>query len=408
MGAAGEGLGPLEERIAALRVRHAELSDARLKALKEGDLAAVSDIVGQQRVLTREIEEADVERIAAIQRAELEIIYGKLIEVQGGKFRMGGEDADASPDELPVQDIELPNFKMGETVVTNAQAGRVWDDLAGLDYAIIGTEKKNPYCWIVGRFATQEEADAKAAQISAGELRIPELNYSTSDGHRYYNDFFGSKIFETGVASQENPNGLQVVRVRPVHIVDSRVSKANRPATLRWAEGLSIVDFIGRKLTGRSGRLPSAAEEEFTRRGGIDPQTKQCRNFKYGTNDGTIPNGSNADFGRTYDFERIYSDDNGPKDVDAVPVNPLGVRIKGVLEWCNGWYGPLEGLSKTIAGSLNPDESDEEDASRERELRGVEWDTVSFKLARAAVRHSRDPGDYLSILGFRAVVVPQD
>ncbi|MBF0493203.1 MAG: SUMF1/EgtB/PvdO family nonheme iron enzyme, partial [Deltaproteobacteria bacterium] len=254
------------------------------------------------------------------------------------------------------------------------------------------TEKKNPYCWIVGRFASQEEADAAAAQISAGELRIPELNYETSGGQQH-NDYFRDKIFETSLYSKENPaenpNGLQVVRVRPTdRTLDSRVDKPNQPATnLRWAEALSIADFIGRKLTGRPGRLPSAAEAEFVRRGGIDPQTKQCRNFKYGTSDGNLPNESNADFARPYN--------KGPKDVDAVPVNPLGVRINGVWEWCNGWYkrGPrLEYRpSRPIDGS--------------RELRGISWGSNNDRGARAANRDITEPDVCNVDIGFRAVVV---
>ncbi|MBF0491509.1 MAG: SUMF1/EgtB/PvdO family nonheme iron enzyme [Deltaproteobacteria bacterium] len=176
--------------------------------------------------------------------------------------------------------------------------------------------------------------------------------------------------------------------------------RPNQPAAeVTWFEALGCADWLGRALrSGLPGRLPSAAEAEFVRRGGIDPQTKQCRNFKYRTSDGTPPNGSNADFDRPFA--------EGPKDVDAVPVNPLGVRMNGVWEWCNGWYRKsLEGLAKTTAGFPDPEIIDK---SIRRELRGVSWNHFSARDARAAFRDNCMPVIRYSLAGFRAVVVPQD
>ncbi|MBF0493014.1 MAG: hypothetical protein HQM15_09565, partial [Deltaproteobacteria bacterium] len=124
---------------------------------------------------------------------------------------------------------------------------------------------------------------------------------------------------------------------------------------------------------------------------------KTCRNFKYGTSDGNLPNESNADFNRTHD--------EGPKDVDAVPVSPLRIRMNGVLEWCNGWYrDSLEGLAKTTAGFLNPEIINEHVIRRE--LRGVSWDDDFVGDVRAANRNNFKPVARFNNFGFRAVVMP--
>ncbi|MBF0492637.1 MAG: SUMF1/EgtB/PvdO family nonheme iron enzyme [Deltaproteobacteria bacterium] len=351
--------------------------------------------------LEHEIAGLEAETVQALAKAHPVASLMSLVSVKGGRFRMGGEDVGAYDDESPVQEITLPGFEVTETVVTNRVFELYREAMQDRPFAIIATERENPYCWVIGRFASDEEARKYVGEGSKGN--IDEIIESESAGNnpRAY-EFFSQRRFVTGfkgVNLEDNPNGLQIVRGVPEsYRREKNFDRPNQPATeVDWFEALGCADWLGRALrSGLPGRLSAAAESEFLRRGGIDPKTGTCRNNNYGTSDGNPPNGSNADFARPYD--------EGPKDVDAVPVSPLGVRINGVWEWCNGWYGnSLEGLAETTAGFLNP-------KTFGRELRGVSWFSDNAGYARAASREGHRPNersDRIDI-GFRAVVVPQD
>ncbi|MBF0493068.1 MAG: SUMF1/EgtB/PvdO family nonheme iron enzyme [Deltaproteobacteria bacterium] len=335
------------------------------------------------------------QKISAIEKAGIQEI-GKsnpiaslvnMVYVQGGRFRMGAEGNEGT-----AQEITLPDFEMSETVVTNSVLDQYRAAMQERPFAVIATQAESPYCWVIARFAT--EVEAKTFVGRGSENTIGEMLESESFGNDIREqDFFRGRKFVQGLFDPKtNLNGLQIVEAVPKKYKSGEnFDRPNQPAVeINWFEALGCADWLGRILKGLPGRLPTAAESELVRRGGIDPQTKQCRNNKYGTSDGKAPDGSNADFNRRYD--------EGPKDVDATLVNRLGIRINGVWEWCNGWYRTsLKGLSETIAGFLNPEFGS-------RELRGVSWNYDGGGNAGAASRSFNLPDIRTNFFGFRVVV----
>ncbi len=398
IGGGGRGGERLTQELRGLRehLDHAEkhLQDMqRIKLSQDAEAAqvVVEDLNRRITVLEEEM------RIQPIKESHPVCELMGFVPIRGGKFRMGGEDADAYDNEGPVQEITLPDFSMTETVVTNAAFEHYREAMQEKPYAVIATEESNPYCWIIGRFATRAEAESYAGE--GREENVQELLESTSAGNdQGATDFFQARKFKSGLFNvKTNPNGVQIVEALPnSYKRGENFGRAKQPAAeITWYEALGCADWLGRSLNGLPGRLPTAAESEFVRRGGIDPKSGQCRNAKYGTSDGEVPNEANADFNRSYD--------EGPKDVDGVPENFLGLRINGVWEWCSGWYrSSLEGLSETSAGFLEPEYNS-------RELRGVSWGFDNARYARAANRNYNFPDDRIYNIGFRCVVVaPQD
>ncbi|MBF0492810.1 MAG: SUMF1/EgtB/PvdO family nonheme iron enzyme [Deltaproteobacteria bacterium] len=413
MGAVGEGgIGPRTRGTREdLSVYQGDLADLqrRLATTRRGDeRREVEKLITETEAKIAELER--VLGVNALAKAHPLSQLMSFVRILGGRFRMGEEGPDAYLDKRPVQELSLPDFGMTETVVTNAAFELYQREMSKTPYALIATEKGNPFCWVVGRFETEEDAQAYFNEVIKGEAVTVEAALQAiiecCGNDDQARAFFSNRQFDLNRYDQGNPteypNGLRIERVVPtVRKIANPVlpvNRPNQPAHVSWVGALGFCDWAGRILTGQPGRLPSAAEAEFVRRGGVDPQTKQCRNFKYGTSDGQAPNAENADFNRRWE--------DGPLEVDAVPPGPLGVRINGVLEWCNGWYRTrLEGLAKTTAGFRNPVIIN---GSIKRELRGFTWDFKRAENALAARRDSRSPNLGARDTGFRVVVAPRD
>ena len=145
--------------------------------------------------------------------------------------------------------------------------------------------------------------------------------------------------------------------------------------------------FIRRlnSLTGRTFRLPTEAEWEYSARGG-----NKSRHYKY-SGSGNI------------DDVTWYYDNSGSSThaVGTKSLNELGIydMSGNVYEWCSDWYG---GYSAGV--QTNPQGPS---AGSFRVLRGGSWDSGAG-LCRVSIRNYLDPGSSYYYYGLRLVLVPNE
>ncbi|MBF0491508.1 MAG: SUMF1/EgtB/PvdO family nonheme iron enzyme, partial [Deltaproteobacteria bacterium] len=220
MGAVGGGARSRPSRTFELEGLRARLEDARNRLASAERRGDESD-QGASRLVIHELEQKiaglETETVQMLAKAHPVASLMSLVSVKGGRFRMGGEDVDAYDDEDPVQEITLPGFEVTETVVTNAALELYREAMKEKPFAVIATEAENPYCWVIGRFASEEAARRYVGEGSKGNINEIIESESAGNNPGAY-DFFSQRRFVTGLQDEnlkDNPNGLQIVRVVP-------------------------------------------------------------------------------------------------------------------------------------------------------------------------------------------------
>jgi len=152
-----------------------------------------------------------------------------------------------------------------------------------------------------------------------------------------------------------------------------------------WDDCQRFFNRLNQRVPELQARLPSEAEWEYACRAGTTTATW--------AGDLTIGEDDSAP-----ELEKIawYGANSGGKThpVRTKAVNPWGLydMLGNVWEWCQDWFGPYDGVVKS-----NP--SGPEVGVR-RVLRGGAWHD-SGRDVRAAYRYRYDPGNRVSVVGFR-------
>jgi formylglycine-generating enzyme required for sulfatase activity len=111
-----------------------------------------------------------------------------MISIPTGKFTMGSDDADSSPDEKPISKIYVAAFQMGKYEVTNEQYARFLNSNGGR------TEDESGDVWVDATDPTfQLQKQAGRWKPKAGQERHPVVDV-TWFGSAAYADWAGARL----------------------------------------------------------------------------------------------------------------------------------------------------------------------------------------------------------------------
>ena len=271
----------------------------------------------------------------------------KMIKISGGTFQMGSRGeavakyCNIRDDEFPVHSVNLSDFQIGETEVTQAQ----WQAVMGSNPEFFGLSAQLPI------------TDVSWYDVIVFCNRLSELHGLTPC---YYSDAGFVEAYDKG----------QYWDVR-----------AKRYVTEYWDYEKWGFLPVYWNPSANGYRLPTEAEWEYAARGGTS-----SRGYKYA--------GSN-----NLDEVGWYEDNNGPKlqphPVGQKKANELGLydMSGNVWEWCWDWYK----LSYPSDPQTNPKGPD---SGLYRVNRGGSWRDVE-KFNIISTRGSMSPNARNGIIGFR-------
>jgi sulfatase modifying factor 1 len=304
-----------------------------------------------------------------------------MVYIPGGFFDMGGDNEQASADELPKHKVQVSAFYLDATEVTNAQFKKFVDATGYITTA----EKKPDWEEIKKTVPPGTEKPADSLLVAAS------LVFRTSNGPVDINDFGQWWSWVKG-ADWKHPQGPG----------SSLNGKENYPVVhVSWDDAMAYCKWAGK-------RLPTEAEWEFAARGGLINNIYPWGNEHVNT--------SKA---KTNSWEGKFPYLNEKKDgyVTSAPVKSFAPNAYGlydmagnVWEWCSDWYD--HNYYKQLSGktSINPQGPDksfdpEESYAEKRSLRGGSFlcnDSYcsGYRVARR-MKSSHDTG--LEHTGFRCV-----
>jgi len=152
-----------------------------------------------------------------------------------------------------------------------------------------------------------------------------------------------------------------------------------------WKDCQEFFNRLNQRVPDLQARLPSEAEWEYACRAGTTTSTW--------VGDLTIGKDDSAP-----ELERIawYDANSGrtthPVRTKAANLWGLYDMLGNVVEWCQDWFGPYDGVVKS--NPIGPE------VGSERVLRGGAWFGYA-RFVRAAYRFGLDPGFRLNCVGFR-------
>jgi formylglycine-generating enzyme len=300
---------------------------------------------------------ARAEILEASRTASAERIFARngstenMLRLDGGRFLMGSEDADAivTDGEGPVRPVIVDPFYLDTYPVTNEQFAEF---VGATGYK---TESEN-FGW---SFVFQGHLDDRERKLQ----RPRTVNWWCKvDG-----------------ADWRHPEGPDTsIKARPHHPV----------VHTSWNDANAFVAWAGK-------RLPTETEWEFAARGGLE-------NKRFPWGDELTPEGRHlcniwqGDFPNHDTAEDGYS---APARVDAFPANPFGLysMTGNTWEWCAEWFSPDYHLFATRENPVGPAQGSV------RSMRGGSYLChVSYcNRYRVAARTSNTPDSATTNLGFR-------
>ena len=307
--------------------------------------------------------QAFVEKIDGLELTMLKIPAGSFLmgspegeEGNDGEEGKAGEEG-PSRDEGPQHRVELAEFLIGQTPITQAQ----WRVVAGWqppDGESWGRELElNP-----SRFQAGDEQKGGNARLLADELNTDQ---------------------------------------RPVEQVS-------------WQDAIEFCKRLS-KRTGQNYSLPSEAQWEYAcRAGSVTPfhfgETISPELAKYDGNR-TYGDGPNGEYRRqTTPVGTLPASASIVKDF---PANAWGLRDMhgNVWEWClDQWHPRYEGAPKDgsawVGADIKRADVNKDDKSARRLLRGGSWGSGP-RYCRSAYRSRHQPGYVFSDVGLRVVCLPQ-
>jgi len=278
----------------------------------------------------------------------VELPYDDMVLIPGGTFMMGDSFNEGAANELPVHEVSLDAYWLGQTQVTAAMWTNVyqWATNNGYDFTFGGHyyNRDDPVALI-----TWYDAVKWCNAKSEKEGRTPV----------YYIDIFGD-----------------IYRTNNVDLLD---------------------DWVFWNTDGY--RLPTEAEWEFACRGGIAGRRFPWGNTISHQQASYISSVSFAyDISRTRGTHPLYGDKAAP--AHAFPVNAFGLKqmCGNVSDWCWDYYGTYPSGSVTNPhGPAN---------GTYRLYRGGNFDT-NAPAARNSVRNAYYQPNAGTYLGFRLAVTVQ-
>lgn len=303
-----------------------------------------------------------------------------MIRINGGAFAMGGDNAQASPDEFPKHKVIVDGFWMDATEVTNAEFTKF---VKATGY-VTTAERKPDWDELKKQLppGTEKPADS--------ELVPASLVFSAPKHAVDLNDYTQWWEWKKG-ANWRHPHGPG----------SSIKGKENYPVVhVSWYDAAAYCKWAGK-------RLPTEAEWEWAARGGL-------QNKIYPWGDEPVDQGKV----KANTWQGHFPDQNTLRDkfYDIAPVSSFAPNGYGlydmagnVWEWCSDFYN--SNYYSTIAnGAKNPkgpstSYDPEEPYAKKRVIRGGSFlcnDSycTGYRVARR-MKSTEDSG--MEHVGFRCV-----
>ncbi len=304
-----------------------------------------------------------------------------MVLIPGGTFEMGGDNDQASEDELPKHKITVAPFYMDATEVTNAQFQQFVEATG-----YVTTAEKKPD-WVELKKTLPPGTPKPADSL----LQAASLVFKFSSGPVDLNDYSQWWSWISG-ANWKHPEGPK----------SNLKGKENFPVVhVSWFDAMAYCKWAGK-------RLPTEAEWEFAARGGLT-------NNVYPWGNEHISKGK----AKANSWEGNFPYYNSNKDgfLKSAPVKHFAANQYGlydmagnVWEWCSDWYNDQyykELKDKTTANPSGPTKSydPQEPYTPKRVLRGGSFLCNDSYCSgyRVARRMKSSPDTGLEHTGFRCV-----
>ncbi|MDG4597346.1 MAG: SUMF1/EgtB/PvdO family nonheme iron enzyme [Candidatus Contendobacter sp.] len=289
------------------------------------------------------------------------------VDIPAGWFTMGSpeEDQDAYDDEKPAHQVELPAFRIGRYLITNAQY--------------------RPFVEAKGYHQEKWWTDIGWAWRQGAEADLSVIDFDDEDFKKRYADWLARRPAER--------------RDRPFWWDDPQWGAATRPVVgVTWYEAVAYCRWLttclreaGKLAENARIRLPNEAEWEKAARG---------------------PDERRWPWGNDWEEDRANTQEAGLGQTSPVGLFPKGASPYGVYDLAGNvweWTGSLWGRTSIRRPDYHypydpRDGRNPEDANSPFVVRGGSW-YLDRLLARAACRDRILPDIFFGLdLGFRVVV----
>ncbi|WP_442794930.1 formylglycine-generating enzyme family protein [Pelobium manganitolerans] len=232
-----------------------------------------------------------------------------MVKIPGGEFMMGGDNAQADPDEYPKHLVILDGFYMDEHEVTNAQFAEFVNATG-----YVTTAERKPDWEELKKQLPPNTPKPDESQLVAASLVFTPPNHPVD-----LNDYRQWWSWVPG-ADWKHPEGPK----------SNLTGKENYPVVhISWDDAMAYCKWAGK-------RLPTEAEWEYAARGG---QTNKV--YPWG-NEGIGVGDSKANsWDGNFPYENTEKDGfKGLAPVKQYKPNGYGLYDMGgnVWEWCADWY----------------------------------------------------------------------
>lgn len=248
-----------------------------------------------------------------------------MVLIKNGSFMMGGDNSEASADELPKHEVEVSSFWIDVTEVTNAEFQKF---VKATHY--ITTAEKIP------------DWDEMKKSLPPGTPKPPDsmlvaasLVFHPTSGPVNLNDYSQWWRWVKG-ADWKHPEGPG----------SNIIGKENYPVVqVSWYDAMAYCKWAGK-------RLPTEAEWEFAARGGLENHI-----YPWGNEPINVGNAKANSWGGKFPY---FNDDKdgfvGVAPVKSYKPNRYGLydMAGNVWEWCSDWYDADYYQSFGNAVAINP------------------------------------------------------